>query len=90
MKAFRDIRVMPVIVVAIFGFAVLKIAGLVIDGGYVFDYDPQPTQKSWAQDTFNFPTGRTFPSGKADPGGGDITGSVDEKKDEKKEEPPKP
>ncbi|MDB5611830.1 MAG: flagellar protein FlbB [Bradyrhizobium sp.] len=79
MKSVRDIRVMPVVVVAIFGFAVLKIAGLVIDGGYVFDYTPQPAQKSWAQDSFNFPTGR------ADPG--DITGSVDEKK---KEEPPKP
>ena len=78
MKSVRDIRVMPVVVVAIFGFAVLKIAGLVIDGGYVFDYAPQPAQKSWAQDSFNFPTGR------ADPG--DITGSVDEKK----EEPPKP
>ena len=31
--------------------------GLVIDGGYVFDYQPQSTQKSWAQDTFNFPSG---------------------------------
>src|ERR1700761_2338226 len=79
MKAFRDIRVIPVVVVAIFGFAVLKIAGLVIDGGYVFDYDAQPTQRSWAEDTLNFPTGRPEP--------GDITGSVDEKK---KEEPPKP
>ena len=79
MKSVRDIRVIPVVVVAIFGFAVLKIAGLVIDGGYVFDYAPQPAQKSWAQNSFNFPTGR------ADPG--DITGSVDEKK---KEEPPKP
>jgi flagellar motility protein MotE (MotC chaperone) len=90
MKAFRDIRVMPVVVVAIFGFAVLKIAGLVIDGGYVFDYDPQSTQKSWAQDSFNFPTGRAVPGARVDPGGGDITGSVDDKKDEKKEEPPKP
>ena len=78
MKAFRDIRVIPVVVVAIFGFAVLKIAGLVIDGGYVFDYNPQSAGKSWAQDTLNFPTGR------ADPG--DITGSVEAKK----EEPPKP
>jgi flagellar motility protein MotE (MotC chaperone) len=78
MKSFRDIRVIPVVMVAIFCFAVLKIAGLVIDGGYVFDYSPQATRKSWAQDTFNFPTGR------ADPG--DITGSVDAKK----EEPPKP
>jgi flagellar motility protein MotE (MotC chaperone) len=71
--------VIPVVMVAIFGFAVLKIAGLVIDGGYVFDYDPQPASKSWAQDTISFPTG------KAD--AGDITGSVDEKK---KEDPPKP
>ena len=78
MKAFRDIRVIPVVMVAIFGFAVLKIAGLVIDGGYVFDYNAQSTGKSWAQDTLNFPTGR------ADPG--DITGSVEAKK----EEPPKP
>ena len=83
MKAFRDIRVIPVVMVAIFGFAVLKIAGLVIDGGYVFDYNSQPAGKSWAQDAFNFPTGR------ADPG--DITGSVEGKKEEgKKEEPPKP
>ena len=78
MKSFRDIRVIPVVMVAIFGFAVLKIAGLVIDGGYVFDYNPQSIKKSWAQDAFNFPTGR------ADPG--DITGSVEGKK----EEPPKP
>jgi flagellar motility protein MotE (MotC chaperone) len=71
MKSFRDIRVIPVVVVAIFGFAVLKIAGLVIDGGYVFDYQPDSTQKSWAAETLNFPSGR------ADPG--DVTGSVDEK-----------
>jgi flagellar motility protein MotE (MotC chaperone) len=85
MKAFRDIRVIPVVVVAIFGFAVVKIAGLVIDGGYVFDYDPQSTQRSWAQENLN------FPSTKPDPA--DITGSVDEKakeenpKEEKKEAP---
>src|SRR6202012_1968639 len=57
MKYFRDIRVIPVVMVAIFGFAVLKIAGLVIDGGYVFDYQPQSTRQSWAQETFNFPGG---------------------------------
>jgi flagellar motility protein MotE (MotC chaperone) len=78
MKSFRDIRVIPVVMVAIFGFAVLKIAGLVIDGGYVFDYNPQSARKSWAQDAFNFPTGRADPA--------DITGSVEGKK----EEPPKP
>ncbi|SDR86250.1 MotE family protein [Bradyrhizobium canariense] len=76
MKSFRDIRVIPVVMVAIFGFAVVKIAGLVIDGGYVFDYDPQSTQRSWAQDNLNFPTNKPDPA--------DITGSVDEKaKDEK-------
>jgi len=57
MKAFRDIRVIPVVLVAIFGLMVLKIAGLVLDGGYVFDYDPQSTKSSWAQETFNFPGG---------------------------------
>ena len=40
MKSFRNIRVLPVVLVAIFGLAVLKIAGLVLDGGYVFDYRP--------------------------------------------------
>ena len=79
MKSVRDIRVIPVVVVAIFGFAVLKIAGLVIDGGYVFDYQPDPSQRSWAQSAFNFPTGKGDPA--------DITGSVDEKP---KEEAAKP
>jgi len=80
MKSFRDIRVIPVVLVAIFGLAVLKIAGLVIDGGYVFDYQvSQPAKRSWAQDNFSFPNG-----GRGDTA--DITGSV--KKEEKKEEPP--
>mgnify|MGYP002866086889 CR=1 FL=1 len=34
MKAFRDIRILPVVLVAVLGLAILKIAGLVIDGGY--------------------------------------------------------
>jgi flagellar motility protein MotE (MotC chaperone) len=71
MKSFRDIRVIPVVLIAIFGLAVLKVAGLVIDGGYVFDYQPQKTQRSWAQETFNFPGGN-----KVDPA--DVTGSVHE------------
>jgi flagellar motility protein MotE (MotC chaperone) len=78
MNAFRDIRVIPVVLVAIFGLAVLKIAGLVIDGGYVFDYQPQTAKKSWAQETFNFPGGKQSDT--------DITGSVSAKK----EEPAKP
>jgi len=69
MKSFRDIRVIPVVLIAIFGLAVLKVAGLVIDGGYVFDYQPNSTKRSWAQESFN------FPGGAADV----ITGSVQEK-----------
>jgi flagellar motility protein MotE (MotC chaperone) len=95
MKSFRDIRVIPVVLVAIFGLAVLKVAGLVLDGGYVFDYSPQParqpqpasqpqpTRKSWAQDVLNFPGGGSKVA-KAD--SDDITGSVHEKP----KEAPKP
>ena len=72
MKSFRDIRVIPVVLVAIFGLAVLKIAGLVIDGGYVFDYRPDSVQPSWAQETFNFPGRNKIEAA-------DITGSVKEK-----------
>jgi flagellar motility protein MotE (MotC chaperone) len=79
MKLVRDIRIIPVVLAAIFGFAVLKVAGLVIDGGYVFDYDPQSTRQSWAQETFNFPGGNKTEAA-------DITGSVDEKKEEKSRE----
>ena len=46
MKSFRDIRVIPVVLVAIFGLVVLKIAGLVIDGGYVFEYQPRAPRNS--------------------------------------------
>jgi flagellar motility protein MotE (MotC chaperone) len=79
MKSFRNVRILPVVLIAIAGLAVLKIAGLVIDGGYVFDYRPQHTTTSWAQETLNFPGGR-----KTDPA--DITGSVEKPK----EEAPKP
>ena len=80
MKSFRDIRVIPVVLVAIFGLAVLKIAGLVIDGGYVFDYRPDSTRQSWAQDVFNFPGGKKIENG-------DITGSVKEKPKEEEAKP---
>lgn len=71
MNAFRDIRVIPVVAAAIFGLAVLKIAGLVIDGGYVFDVRQDSTPPSWAQENLNFPG--------AAPDAGDITGSVEAK-----------
>lgn len=86
MKVFGDIRVMPVVLAAIASLAVLKIAGLVLDGSYVFEYDPQAARRSWAQDNLN------FPGGKEDI---DVTGSThgapkEAKKEEaKKEEAPK-
>ena len=79
MKPFRNIRVLPVVLVAIFGLAVLKIAGLVLDGGYVFDYRPGATKPSWAQETINFP-GRRYVDAS------DITGSVEKEKEKPKEE----
>jgi flagellar motility protein MotE (MotC chaperone) len=75
MKSFRNIRVLPVVLVAIFSLAVLKIAGLVLDGGYVFDYRPESTKPSWAQETFNFP-------GRNHVDTNDITGSVEKPKEE--------
>jgi flagellar motility protein MotE (MotC chaperone) len=69
MNAFRDIRVIPVVIVAIVGFAVIKVAGLVIDGGYVFDYQPGSTQPSWAQANLNFPGAKAADTS-------DITGSI--------------
>jgi len=102
MKSFRDIRVIPVVLVAIFGLVVLKIAGLVLDGGYVFDYEPQstkqqPNKQSWAQETFNFPGGNKVkedPKSKVDPkvdirskgDPADITGSVHGAPKEEKKE----
>jgi flagellar motility protein MotE (MotC chaperone) len=80
MKSFRNVRVLPVVLVAIFGLAVLKIAGLVIDGGYVFDYRPESNKPSWAQETINFP-GRSYVDST------DITGSVKEKPKEEEVKP---
>ena len=82
MKSFRNIRVIPVVLTAIFGLAVLKVGGLLIDGGYVFDYQPNSAKKSWAEDSFNFPTGRADKA--------DITGSVHEKPKEEAAKPPAP
>jgi flagellar motility protein MotE (MotC chaperone) len=80
MKSYRNIRVLPVVLVAIFGLAVLKIAGLVLDGGYVFDYRPESTGQSWAQEIFNFPGGNKVDRS-------DITGSVQEKPKEDEAKP---
>src|SRR6202012_4413233 len=84
MKSFRNIRVIPVVLVAVAALAVLKIGGLVIDGGYVFDYAPKKTQASWAQSMLGYPGApKVAPS--------DVTGSVPGgPKEEKKEDAPKP
>ena len=91
MKSFRNIRVIPVVTIAISSLAALKVAGLVIGGGYVFEHRFQPesqnraeSQGSWAQDMLNFPGGP-----KADPA--DVTGSVPgAPKEATTEEAPKP
>jgi flagellar motility protein MotE (MotC chaperone) len=89
MKSHRNIRVIPVVVVAVASLAVLKVAGLLIDGGYVFDYpsaDAKPA--SWAQQNLNFPGAATKDT--AAPGRDtDITGSVEKPKEEKKVADPK-
>ena len=82
MKSFRNVRVIPVVLVAVAGLATLKIAGLAINGGYVFDYSSSAAKKSWAQENLNFPTGREDP---------DITGSTHgAAKEAPKEDAPKP
>jgi flagellar motility protein MotE (MotC chaperone) len=74
----RDIRIIPVLMIAIGCLAVLKVAGLLLDGGYILnDDDGVPPKKSWAQETLNFPA----PGKQSDPQ--DITGSVEAKKEEK-------
>jgi flagellar motility protein MotE (MotC chaperone) len=87
MKSYRNIRVIPIAVTAIFCLAVLKIAGLVLEGGYLFDHHRDSTQASWAQANLNFPGGNK--SKKEEPS--DVTGSVEGKpKEATKEDAPKP
>jgi flagellar motility protein MotE (MotC chaperone) len=78
MKRRRDFRLIPVLLVAIACLAVLKVAGIVLDGGYVLLDEPQPKKLSWAQETLNYPV----PGGKVEPPPDDVTGSVDAKKEE--------
>ena len=71
MNFIREFRIIPVVLIAISCLVVLKVAGLLLDGGYIFNDQPVPSKPSWAQETFNFPTGRKMPDT------ADITGSVD-------------
>jgi len=79
-KFVREFRLIPLVLVAISCFAVVKIAGLLINGGYVFRVDGGGSRQSWAQEMFNFPTGR--PPTKFEQGASDITGSVEKPKEE--------
>jgi flagellar motility protein MotE (MotC chaperone) len=79
MKRRRDFRLLPILLVATCCLAVLKVAGILFDGGYVLLDEPQPRKLSWAQETLNFPVA----GGKIEPP--EVTGSVEAKKDE----PPK-
>jgi flagellar motility protein MotE (MotC chaperone) len=74
MKAvLRDIRIVPILLIAICCLVVLKVSGLLLEGGYILNDDP-PQPKSWAQDTFNFPApGKMLDT--------DVTGSVETKKE---------
>lgn len=70
---FRDIRIVPVVLIAICCLVVLKVSGLLLEGGYILN-DDTPKPKSWAQETFNFPApGRMLDA--------DVTGSVEKKED---------
>ena len=80
MKRRRDFRLLPLLLIAIGCLAVLKIAGILLDGGYILKDEPQPQKLSWAQETLNYPV----PGGRIEPP--DVTGSVDAPK---KEEAPK-
>ena len=75
-KRRRDFRLIPILLVAIACLAVLKVAGIALDGGYILMDEHHPKKLSWAQETLNFPV----PGGKIEPP--DITGSVDAKKEE--------
>ncbi|MES2600470.1 MAG: flagellar protein FlbB [Pseudomonadota bacterium] len=71
----RDIRLIPILLIATCCLVVLKVSGLLLEGGYILN-DDMPKPKSWAQETFNFPSGKKLDSM-------DITGSVAAKKEEK-------
>jgi flagellar motility protein MotE (MotC chaperone) len=90
MKFIREFRIIPTVLIAISCLVVLKVAGLLLDGGYILT-DTPPPKTSWAQENLGFPTGRPAVDMS------DVTGSVSAKKEEKPEtkeakaeEPPQP
>jgi flagellar motility protein MotE (MotC chaperone) len=80
MKFLRDFRLMPLVLVAISCFAVVKVAGILINGGYIFRVDIGEGQQSWAQQMFNFPGGKS-PT-KFEQAAAEVTASVEKPKEE--------
>jgi len=78
MRRFRDFRLIPLVLVAIATFGVVKVAALLLNGGYIFRDEVEPGRQSWAQDMLNFQTGRT-PT-KFEQAANEITGSVEKAK----------
>jgi flagellar motility protein MotE (MotC chaperone) len=78
MKFLRDFRLIPLVLVAITCFAVIKVAALLLNGGYVFRNELEPGRQSWAQQMFNFPSGRS-PT-KFEKAAAEMTASVDKPK----------
>ena len=75
-SVLRDIRLIPILLIATCCLVVLKVSGLLLEGGYILG-DDMPKPKSWAQENLGFPaTGRMLDTS-------DITGSVPAKKEEK-------
>ncbi|MGH6678322.1 MAG: MotE family protein [Bradyrhizobium sp.] len=90
MKSFRNIRIVPIAAVAAASLATLMIADLAMDGGTLFDDQPQRgapgTKPSWAQSMLNYP-------GAPKPAPADITGALPDKekpKQQQKADAPKP
>lgn len=75
-SVLRDIRLIPILLIATCCLVVLKVSGLLLEGGYILG-DDMPKPKSWAQENLGFPsTGKMLDTS-------DITGSVPAKKEEK-------
>jgi len=71
-KFLREFRIIPTLLIAAICLAVLKISGLLLDGGYILQDDSGPKPASWAENYLNFPTGRDKQLDTSD-----ITGSVE-------------
>jgi flagellar motility protein MotE (MotC chaperone) len=76
MNLIREFRIIPTVLIAISCLVVLKVAGLLLDGGYILNDKSPPPKMSWAQENLGFPTGRPAVDMS------DVTGSVSAKKEE--------